>query len=172
MDSQLQVTPVYRILQCVELCILVCTVSKPFLKDLELELDIEDDDHKTIERNHPQEQVGCKRDMFLSSNSTHAHMHHCDSTHLNNLNWAGQQLRHFPHQKNKRHFWGSNLRHHRLAGLPVKILSHYANPPARVRTNYVRERNLSKKEAHGGPRDRNPRTCSAKARNRCHESPS
>ena len=27
----------------------------------------------------------------------------------------------FPHQKNKRHFWGSNLQHLRLAGLPVKI---------------------------------------------------
>ena len=37
--------------------------------------------------------------------------------------------------------------------------------PLRVRTYYVRERNLSKEEAHGGPGTCNPRTsgtCSAK----------
>ena len=44
----------------------------------------------------------------------------------------------------------------------------------RVRTYYVRERNFSKEEAHGGPGTCNPRTSGnlqCKAR-RCHESPS
>ena len=36
--------------------------------------------------------------------------------------YTGRTHRHLPHQKNKRRFWGSNLRHHRLAGLPVKML--------------------------------------------------
>ena len=43
--------------------------------------------------------------------------------------YTGRTHRHLPHQKNKRHFWGSNLQHLHLAGLPVEMLSHCINPP-------------------------------------------
>jgi len=54
---------------------LIGTAPEPTLKelvkvkvnswyDLGLELDIADDDLQTIERNRPQDQKGCKRDMF------------------------------------------------------------------------------------------------------------
>ena len=54
---------------------LVCAAPRPTLKDLVkvrvkiwynlgLQLDIKDDDLDTIERNRPQDQEGCKRDMF------------------------------------------------------------------------------------------------------------
>ena len=44
--------------------------------------------------------------------------------------------------------------------------------PLCVPTYYVRERNLSKEEAHGGPETCNPRTNLQCKVQRCHESPS
>ena len=37
--------------------------------------------------------------------------------------------RHFLHHRKQTHLWESNLRHLRLAGVPVEMLTHYTNPP-------------------------------------------
>ena len=43
--------------------------------------------------------------------------------------YTGCAHRHFPHHRKQTHFWESNLRHLRLAGVPVEMLAHYTNPP-------------------------------------------
>ena len=60
---------------CIHKVFLVCAAPRPTLKDLVkvrvkswynlgLQLDIEDDELDTIERNHPQDWERCKRNMF------------------------------------------------------------------------------------------------------------
>ena len=43
--------------------------------------------------------------------------------------YTGCAHRHFLHHRKQTHFWESNLRHLRLARVPVKMLTHYTNPP-------------------------------------------
>ena len=43
--------------------------------------------------------------------------------------YTGCAHRHFLHHRKQTHFWESNLRHLRLAGVPVEMLTLYTNPP-------------------------------------------
>ena len=48
--------------------------------------------------------------------------------------YTGCAHRHFPHHRKQTHFWESNLRHLRLAGVPVEMLAHYTNLPSQFHT--------------------------------------